>query len=617
VYGEVLLNKRESNQENYRQLSLDYARGSPLIPANLRGVPNLQSAPTLITNGQPLQIRAFIGFGLYNSEQEVDFQKYTGGMRGNLPWSDWKYDVYASYAQSDARYTFEQFLTDRLAQSLDVVAGPNGTFVCRNPANGCVAAPELSPAVIGGTLPRNWLNFVYMPDTGNTSYKETTITWNNTGTLFQMPYGRARGVLGFEYRKAEIDDTPSINMQTSNVYNFSSAAITRGKDSVWEAYGEMELPLLAGLPGAEELVFNGSLRWTDYDSYGSDTTYKVGLLYTPVNWITFRASQGTSYRAPALFEQFLGSTSGFQSSQTDPCNNWGAGDPTSTRARNCASEGLAPNFQQTSSVRVNTIGGADAGLKAETSKNITLGMILQPALPKGWGDFSFAVDYYDIKVDNGVDRAGFSNILSRCYNDPAFISGGGYCRLISRDVPGTGRALTVNDSYINLSQDIVKGYDFTLRYVHNLLGGQVIANARYTKFTEQANRLFPEDPLDVTKGIIGSPDEAGVLDLTYRYQAWRFRYGLEWVGAMDSYAYYGEDPETSTYKMNTPSQTIHNFSVQYTGNKWSVIGGVRNFADHTPPPISQGFTNRRGNTPLYSGFDYVGRTWFVNGQISF
>ena len=169
-------------------------------------------------------------------------------------------------------------------------------------------------------------------------------------------------------------------MQTANVYNFSSAAITRGKDSVKELYGEVEVPLLRGMKGAEELVVNLSGRWTDYKSYGSDTTYKMGVLYTPVKWLSFRAAQGTSYRAPALFEQFLGSTSGFLSSQNDPCNNWGAGDPTSTRAVNCASEGLAPDFQSTSSVRVNTVGGADAGLKAETSKNVTLGFVLQPEI---------------------------------------------------------------------------------------------------------------------------------------------------------------------------------------------------------------------------------------------
>lgn len=71
-----------------------------------------------------------------------------------------------------------------------------------------------------------------------------------------------------------------------------------------EAYGELELPLLSGVTAAEELTVNLSGRYTDYKSYGSDETYKIGGLWTPVKWLSFRASYGTSYRAPALYEQF-------------------------------------------------------------------------------------------------------------------------------------------------------------------------------------------------------------------------------------------------------------------------------------------------------------------------
>ena len=616
-YFEVLAHKRESHQVTYKQLVLDYARGSPLIPANLAAAPILQSTPTLITNGLPPHIRAFIGFGNYNSAQDIDYDKGTVGIRGNMPWSDWKYDLTGSWAKSNASYMFEQFLTDRLAQSLDVVAGTGGRFVCRNPANGCVAAPALSSAVVGGVLPQQWLDWTYMPDTGHTMYQEKTVTFGSTGTLFQMPHGKVRSAVGLEYRRAEIDDTPSINMQTSNVYNFSSAAITRGKDSVWEAYGEVEVPVLAGMNFAEELTVNVSGRHTHYQSYGGDNTYKAGFLYSPVKSLSLRGSQGTSFRAPALFEQFLGSTSGFQAASNDPCNNWGAGDPNSVRARNCASEGLPPTFQQTSSLQINTIGGAGAGLKAETSKNQTLGVVLQPSLPGGLGNFSLAIDYFKIKVDNGVDRVGFSNILSLCYNDPAFIAGGRYCRLITRAPAGTGRALIINDSYVNVSTDVVRGYDFTLRYSKDIGPGTFLANAVITKYLEQSNRLFPTDPLVDSNGRLQVPKMTASADLQYKVREWKVRYGMDWIDKMSDYNFYGEDPATSTYKMDTPTYILHHLSLQYTGDKWSATAGVRNLADKKPPSISQGFATRVGNAPLYSGFDYFGRTFFVNVSKTF
>ena len=616
VYGEVLLNNRKSYSTGYRQLSLDYARGSPLLPANLSATPVVQSAPTIITNGQPLQVRAFIGFGNDRTTVDQDYSKFLGGLRGSLPWGDWTYDASVSQAKSDSHYTFEQFLTDRLAQSLDVVAS-GGNFVCRNPANGCVAAPALSSAVVGGVLPKNWVNYVFMPDTGNTKYKETTGNFNVTGSLFTLPYGTVKGAFGVEYRRAEIDDTPSINMQTSNVYNFSSAAITRGKDSVREVYGEMELPLLAGIKGVENLTANLSGRWTDYKSYGSDTTYKVGLSYTPFKWATIRASQGTSYRAPALFEQFLGSTSGFLSSQTDPCNNYGAGDPASTRSKNCASEGLPGNFLATSSVQVNAIGGAASGLKAETSKNQTIGIILQPALPAGFGDFSFAVDYFDIKVDNGVNRVGAGGILGACYDAPGFISAGGYCRLIARLPAGSNRSLIVNDSYINTSTVSVRGYDYNLRYVRKLGPGELRVNALLTEYKQNSTQIFPTDPVVNDVGRISAPKRTGTLDLYYKVKEWTGHYGMTWIDRMSDYEFFGEDPATSTFKMDTPSYMLHNFSAAYQGDKWSATVGVRNAADKKPPSISQGYRSRIGNAPLYSGFDYVGRSFFVNVSKTF
>lgn len=615
AYGELLFSKRESEQVGYRQLTLDYTRGSPLIPASLASVAgNLQAGATLIAPG-PIQYRSFIGFGNDRGEQSIEYTKATGGLRGDMPFGDWKYDGVFTYAKSDASYMRQSWLTDRVAQSLDVVVGAGGAITCRNPANGCVAAPVLNAASIGGQISQAWKDFTFVNDTGNTKYEESTFTLNTNGRLFTIPHGDVRGALGVEYRKAEIDDTPSLDSQNGNLYNLTSAAPTRGKDSVWELYGEAELPLLRGVAGGEELTLNMSARYTDYESYGSDTTWKIGALWSPIKSVTFRAAQGTSYRAPALFEQYVGATTGFLSQAGDPCNNYGALDQTTNRARNCASEGLPPNFQATSSITSITLGGAQAGLKAETSRNKTAGVIFQPQLPTGWGDASVAFDYYDIKVDNGVDRVGTGNILSLCYAQPNFSSP--YCRLVTRAPAGSNRALSVNNSYVNVSTDVVKGYDITLRYVRNIWEGTFRGNLVYTHYSEQANKLFPDDPLESFNGVIGAPKNTSVMDLSYTWKKWRVRYGMEYIGKMSSYEFFEEDPATSTYKMDTPSYMRHNLSTEYKADKWSVIVGVRNIEDKEPPPISQGFANRVANAPLYSGFDYVGRTWFVSGTFAF
>ncbi len=617
-YYEVLGNRRESEQTGYRQLSYDLGPDNPLL-GDLAGQLPIWAYPSDTSNGDYVAARTFIGFGNDKSEQTVDFWRATAGLRGSLS-AEWDYDLMVSHAKSDADYTFQSFLTDRLAKSLDVVSDGAGGFRCVDTSGGCIAAPMLNSQTLAGVLPQQWKDYVFVPVTGNTMYKESTVNFNVNGPLFDLPYGTVAGAFGLEYRRAEIDDTPNIHSQNQNLYNLTTSDPTRGKDSVWEAYGEIELPLLSGVTAAEELTFNLSARYTDYDSYGSDTTYKIGGLWTPISWVSLRASYGTSYRAPALFEQFLGRTSGFLAASSDPCNNYGSRPATSPRYINCASEGLAPNFTAINSVRVDQVGGGVTGanLSAETSDAFTAGLILQPEFPTVFGDLSFAVDYYDIEVENGVAQMGASYILTQCYNGtPAdFTANNGLCRLITRNA---NNSLTVQNGYFNLSTDKVRGLDFTTRYVRDIGPGEFRATAQVSKFLEQSSKVFEADPLVDYNGLVNNPEMTASLDLSYKVKSWRFRYGAEWVDSMSSYDYYGEDPATSMYKLSVPSYLLHSASVQYTGDKWSVTAGARNIADKTPPTISNGagIWNTVGNSPLYSGYDYFGRMFFVNVTKSF
>lgn len=627
LYGEILGNRRESEQTGYRQLSLDYNYGSPLIPANLQfeesALPDQGTG-----NGQDVGIRAFIGFGNDRSEQTVDFWKGTAGIRGDFAIPGWRYDAYVSHSRSNSEYTFESFLTDRLTNSLDAVAAPAGTdpALVRNgltcsvniadPASGCIVAPALNTDTLSGDLPADFVNYVFVPVTGTTDYEETVVSAVIDGPLYALPAGDIAGVLGVEYRRASIDDTPPIDSQTGNLYNLTSATPTRGSDSVAEIFGEVEVPLLADQPFAHELTLGLSARYTNYDSYGGDSTYKVGVVYAPVDWVSLRATYGTSFRAPALFEQFLGGTSGFLPSTSDPCNEYGARDPSTNRYQNCQAEIGDPAFRATNGVTVITAGGAEQGLEAETSSNFTAGIILQPPLPERFGDFAFAVDYYNIEIENGVSRPGAGATLSACYDDPEFRSGGGLCNLIQARDPATGE-LTVFDSYTNISSQVVEGIDANLRYSRDVGPGRLVGNLQVTQYLSQASRTFETDPLDEFNGEIGTPEYSATADVSYAFGNWRARYGVEWLSSTDSYARVGftdadlQDP-TFDYVFDTPDYFLHNASLQYSRDDWTVTGGVRNLFDEEPPVISSQAYSLVGNAPLYSGYDYVGRTFFMN-----
>jgi iron complex outermembrane receptor protein len=633
VYAELLGTRRKSGSPLYRQLSLDYLQGSPLLPADLRN--GLFANPTVTSSGKNIAARAFIGYGLTSSNQTVDYVRASGGVRGDFFFPKWRYDAYVGKSWNDARYTAESFLTDRLANSLNVVANANGTFSCASAASNptCVAAPALSAAVIGGNLPAAFRNYIVANTIGNTKFRETTFAFNIDGPLFALPGGDIQVSLGAEYRRQSINDQPDANSINGNLFGLTAATPTVGKDNVKEGFGEIFLPVLADKPFFYRLNLTGSARYTDYASYGSDTTYKIAGEWEPFRGFGFRGSYGTSYRAPALAEQYLGSTSGFLGSNSDPCSALPvAGDQSPNQqivARNCAAIGLPADFEQRSGVTTFRVGGAEAGLSAETSKNLTFGAVISPKLPDALGSISLSLDYFDVKVENGVSDLDAGTILNRCYSAANFDPTAGFCRFVTRD---SNQALSVVSSFVNLSENIVKGYEFNGRYAHDLLGGRFILNASVTKYTEQSTRLFPEEFLTDSNGIVTSPDWTGNFDATYTSGAVTVRYGLDWIDGDHSktYKYFAYDNLTGisdpdlvqsykdSYYLEANDYFLHSLSVQFNvEKKYQFTVGVRNMFNKAPPRISAiGFTTI-GNAPLYSGYDYVGRSFFANANFKF
>ena len=633
VYAEVLATRRKSSAPLYRQLSLDYLQGSPLLPASIRD--GLFANPTVTSSGRNIAARAFIGYGLTASEQTVDYVRASGGIRGDFFFPKWRYDAYVGKSWNDGTYESESFLTDRLANSLNVVANANGTFSCASAASNpaCVAAPALTAAVIGGQLPAAFRDYILDNTIGHTSFRETTYAFNIDGPLFALPGGDAQLALGVEHRRQSINDQPDANSVSGNLFGLTAATPTVGRDNVKEAFGEVYLPLLANRPFFYRLNLTGSGRYTDYASYGSDTTYKVAAEWEPIRGIGFRGSYGTSYRAPALAEQFLGATSGFIGANSDPCSALPvAGDQSPNQqiiARNCASIGLPADFEQRSGITSFRVGGAEAGLRAETSKNWTVGAVLSPRLPESVGSLSLSLDYFDVKVENGVSDLDGATILQRCYSNANFDPTAGFCRFVQRDA---NQALTVTSSFVNLSENIVKGYEFNGRYARNLFGGRFIFNANVTKYTEQSTRLFPEEFLTDSNGIVTSPDWVGNFDATYTFGGVTVRYGLDWIDGdhKKTYDYFAfdnltgvSDPELvqsykDSYYLEADDYFLHSLSVQFNvEKKYQFTFGVRNLLNTAPPRISAiGFTTV-ANAPLYSGYDYVGRSFFANVNMKF
>src|SRR5690606_7925069 len=115
------------------------------------------------------------------------------------------------------------------------------------------------------------------------------------------------------------------------------------------AYSEVNIPLLADLPGIESLSARVAGRYSDYSTLGGFSAYNFGLEWSPVDSMRFRAVYAHAVRAPNIGELFRPAAAGV-TSIVDPCNGVRIGD-TGTLATQClADPGVLANANENGGV---------------------------------------------------------------------------------------------------------------------------------------------------------------------------------------------------------------------------------------------------------------------------
>ncbi len=619
AYYEAFANKRETDANGgYRQffpvLNGLTADGNDLHPYNpfafLEGFgPGFGFAQPVLPS-----------YNLLDPTARIEVERYNvfAGLRGDLAGS-WDYDVVVGYGESEGTYRQQQLLDDRVEASLNGIIIDNGTVRCSDAVlaqfPGCVPANLFTnDALLYGTLPQDVLDFIRKDTEGKTTYEGLQFSAFVTGDLFALPAGMVKAVFGAEYREESIDDVPDPDAQANNFWGFTTAGITSGEDKVQELFTEVEVPILTGKPFAEEMYVSLSARYTDYDSYGDDTTYRAAFNYQVTPEVLLRSTFGTSFRAPDLYEQFLGDQTGFISNLNDPCINYGAGsDPGDPLYDNCASLGLPEDFNASSSI-LSITGGAD-DLFAETSEALTIGIVLTPRDL----DFSIALDYFDIQIEDTVASPSEGFILGECYDSAGFSSA--FCsRVGDRSTyipgqggqPGSGGELSfVDASFVNIGKQQSRGYDLNIVYEKEFPVGRLILDGTATYLDKQNYELFGE--FVRLEGRWGFPRLSARTSARFDWRDWRFSYFLDFIGESEEEPVFDPGTTNQDRQNRTPNLFYHTVSVRYQAADWEAIFSVRNVADKDPPYVSDG-QGAEGATRVYNtlpgvGYDLFGRTF--------
>jgi outer membrane receptor protein involved in Fe transport len=374
---------------------------------------------------------------------------------------------------------------------------------------------------------------------------EHVVAANVTGTAFELPAGPLGVAVGAEYRSDSIVGAVDAFSAARAFFNTGGSVIA-GKIEVIEGYAEAEVPILADTAFFDELSLNGAVRRTHYSrsspltpsSTVNATTWKVGVVWAPIEAIRFRGTMSRDIRAPNIAELFGPLTPG-SGIVSDP-------GPPGTPAGGGPGNSVVPLTL-----------GSNPNLLPEKADTLTLGVVLQP--DGGFlGRFRASADYFDIQIEDAISTLGQQNIVTRCYQGDTQS-----CSLVTRNPAGI--ITNVTDTFQNVNKLIARGVDFELSYRQPLGGENALdlrALATYYNDLVTVDAVGPTERAGQTGLRGGTPP--GIPDWTVDLMAtlelgsaFEFNTHLRWINkGFYNAAFVG--PEQEGYNITLPNSASTN-----------------------------------------------------------
>ena len=393
----------------------------------------------------------------------------------------------------------------------DVVMTANGP-ACRAVVQGIAAAAGCVPLNIFGEGSPSQAAIDYVTGTtfSETTYKQFAANVNLDGTVFHTWAGPVSLAVGAEYRKEE-QDTYVDPIAEAAGYESSNARSLTGEFNVKEAYMEVVVPLARDIPVLQSLDVQGAVRFTDYSTMGSVTTWKAGVTWEPFDGLLVRGNISRDIRAPNIFELVTPAVS------TILTRNWNTG-VNGGPAGQLATENL-------------TRGNAD--LDAERATTKTIGLSWTPGFARS---LRLSVDYFDIKLKGAVAILDPNVVINFCNGTTSTTpeQRAYYCSFITYNPGNTAAVYTVDNPYLNIGEIRRSGVDFAASYrvpldlfsasgglTFNLAGTRVIhfgENVNNAGFIERAGEISASgSPKWITTSSISYDDDALTLMLQMRH----------------------------------------------------------------------------------------------------
>lgn len=391
-------------------------------------------------------------------------------------------------------------------------------------------------------------------------------------SMFELPGGTIGAAVGYQYREERVNETPSYDRLTGDTFIGNQLQPFSAAVDVDAYFAELSLPLL------DNLELQVAVRNEKYSTGYDSTDPKYGLVYTPFDRLTLRASMGTSFIAPTLDQRF---------GQQD-----------------CGLSNISDLFTSFAAFTASCLEG-NAGLTPETADTMSLGFELD--LIEG---MSISLDYSETDFEDRIITYGTTDVLARDF--AAFKAATGFAgpgkpttaqveawvadprsdKNIQRDPSNVAQIDRIIRSTANATGMLVQAYDAKFRYfipTDSLGMFNVSLDASYLKSYQYQ--------LDATSPVVeGAGFQNGVTGAVPPLPEYKANLGLGWslgqhsanvmVHYIDDIVY--NDPVAtafafqrflpfSNYRTVTELRASTTVDAAYNYNEYEALGGEFTF----------------------------------------
>lgn len=291
-----------------------------------------------------------------------------------------------------------------------------------------------------------------------------------------------------------------------------------------------------------------ALRSEHYSDFGDATSAKLSARYALNSKAAIRATASTGFRAPSLAQQYYSTTTGFIGGVPYDVRTFAVSDPVAKK-----------------------LGAED--LKAEKSRNLSLGLVLQPLR-----NLNASIDAYQIDIDDRI-------VLSENLTGSAvrsFLAANGYDgvdggRYFTNAVDTRTRGVDLVGTYhLDLGRagttDLSLGYNYTHTDIRSIAANPAQLSENGLSLT----RIGRVEQGRITKG---SPSDKLSLGADYNRAEWTLHGQLTRYG---EFTVYNANPaQDQTFSANW----VLDLAATYRVGRVSITGGIDNVTDQYPDTV--------------------------------